>query len=69
MRISSRCAARMARDSSDHAEAVREFPELARHDPFDRLIVAQAHLTGMRLLTADCVLLALDRDFVVDASK
>ncbi|MGH3976667.1 MAG: type II toxin-antitoxin system VapC family toxin [Pseudonocardiaceae bacterium] len=55
--------------TADHAEALREFPELARHDPFDRLIVAQAHLMGMRLLTADRVLLALDRDFVVDASQ
>ncbi|MPZ66478.1 MAG: PIN domain-containing protein [Pseudonocardiaceae bacterium] len=55
--------------TADDAEGVREFPELSRHDPFDRLIIAQAHRTGMRLLTADRVLLALGRDFVVDASR
>ena len=28
--------------TAEHAEAIRDFPELTRHDPFDRLIVAQA---------------------------
>ncbi|MGD0705749.1 MAG: tetratricopeptide repeat protein [Trebonia sp.] len=28
--------------TAEHAEAIREFPELIGHDPFDRLIVAQA---------------------------
>jgi PIN domain nuclease of toxin-antitoxin system len=54
--------------SADHAEAVRDFPELTRHDPFDRLLVAQASRAGLRLLTADRVLLGLGRDFIVDAS-
>lgn len=52
----------------DHVEALREFPELSRHDPFDRALVAQASQSGMRLLTADPVLLDLDRDFIVDAT-
>ncbi|MDN5914811.1 MAG: type II toxin-antitoxin system VapC family toxin [Pseudonocardia sp.] len=52
-----------------HTEGLRAFPELVRHDPFDRLIVAQAHLEGLRLLTADRVLLGLDRDFVADAGR
>lgn len=52
-----------------HAEALRGFPELIRHDPFDRLIVAAAGADGLRLLTADRVLLALDRDFVLDATR
>jgi PIN domain nuclease of toxin-antitoxin system len=47
----------------------REFPELIRHDPFDRLIVAQASRVGLRLLTADHVLLDLRRDFILDASR
>lgn len=55
--------------AAHHVEALREFPELVRHDPFDRLIVAQALVTGARLLTADRVLLALDRDFVDDAGR
>ena len=55
--------------TSEHAEAIREFPELIRHDPFDRLIVAQASCAGLRLLTADHVLLDLRRDFILDASR
>jgi PIN domain nuclease of toxin-antitoxin system len=51
----------------EHAEAIRDFPELARHDPFDRLLVAQADRTGLTLLTADSVLLNLDRNFILDA--
>jgi PIN domain nuclease of toxin-antitoxin system len=51
------------------AEAIADFPELVRHDPFDRLLVAQAHRAGLKLLTADRVLLALGRDFIVDATR
>ncbi|MGH3247000.1 MAG: type II toxin-antitoxin system VapC family toxin, partial [Trebonia sp.] len=43
--------------TAEHAEAIREFPELTRHDPFDRLIVAQVSRAGLKLLTADHVLL------------
>jgi PIN domain nuclease of toxin-antitoxin system len=28
--------------TAEHAEAIRDYPELTRHDPFDRLLVAQA---------------------------
>lgn len=52
-----------------HAEAIRDFPELTRHDPFDRLLVAQASRAGLRLLTADQVLLNLGRDFILDATR
>ena len=55
--------------TAEHAEALRDFPELSRHDPFDRLLVAQASRTGLRLLTANQVLLDLDRDFILDASR
>ena len=55
--------------TAEHAEAIREFPELIRHDPFDRLIVAQASCAGLRLLTPDHVLLDLRRDFILDASR
>lgn len=55
--------------TAEHAQAIRAFPELVRHDPFDRLIVAQASCTGLRLLTADQVLLDLHRDFILDASR
>jgi PIN domain nuclease of toxin-antitoxin system len=55
--------------TAEHAEAIRDFPELTRHDPFDRLLVAQACRAGLRLLTADHVLLNLRRDFILDASR
>ncbi len=55
--------------TTEHAEAIRDFPELVRHDPFDRLLMAQASRAGLRLLTADQVLLALGRGFVIDASR
>jgi PIN domain nuclease of toxin-antitoxin system len=55
--------------TAEHAEAIRDFPELTRHDRFDRLIVAQAARTGLSLLTADHVLLDLRRDFIIDASR
>ena len=55
--------------TAEHAEAIRDFPELTRHDPFDRLLVAQASHTGLRLLTADQVLLNLGRDFILDATR
>lgn len=55
--------------SAEHAEGLRSFPELLRHDPFDRLLVAQAHVERVPLLTADRVLLGLERDFVVDAGR
>lgn len=51
------------------AEGLREYPELMRHDPFDRLIVAQAERAGMQMLTADAVLLNLKRPFILDARE
>jgi PIN domain nuclease of toxin-antitoxin system len=55
--------------TAEHAEAIRDFPELVRHDPFDRLLVAQAARAGLRLLTADQILLGLGRDFIIDANQ
>lgn len=55
--------------TAEHAEGTRAFPELTRHDPFDRLLVAQASQTGLNLLTADRVLLGLGRHFIIDATK
>jgi PIN domain nuclease of toxin-antitoxin system len=49
------------------AEGISAYPELVRHDPFDRLLVAQAERRGMEMLTADGVLLDLNRPFVLDA--
>ena len=55
--------------TAEDAEGIRDYPELAKHDPFDRLIVAQAANARLQLVTADNVLLSLERDFIIDASK
>jgi PIN domain nuclease of toxin-antitoxin system len=55
--------------TAEDAEGIWDFPELGRHDAFDRILVSQASRTGMRLLTADQVLLKLGRDFIIDASR
>jgi PIN domain nuclease of toxin-antitoxin system len=55
--------------TAEHAEAIRDYPELTRHDPFDRLLVAQADRAGLQLLTADRVLLGLQREFILDGTK
>jgi PIN domain nuclease of toxin-antitoxin system len=53
----------------EHAAAIGRLPEIARHDPFDRLLVAQALCSGLNLLTADRILLGLGHRFVLDATK
>lgn len=55
--------------TAEHAEAIRDYPELTRHDPFDRLLVAQSDRTGLRLLTADRVLLGLRKGSILDATN
>jgi PIN domain nuclease of toxin-antitoxin system len=55
--------------NSSAANEVLRFGSLAKHDPFDRLILAQASAAGAHLVTADRALLALDLDFVLDAEK
>jgi len=55
--------------TAEHAAGIEEFPELLRHDPFDRLLVAQASRERCDLLTADQVLLANSYPFVVDATR
>lgn len=55
--------------AAQDAEGIRGYPELVRHDPFDRLIVAQAERAGLQMLTADTVLLGLKRPFILDARE
>lgn len=51
-----------------HADALRGLPDdLVRHDPFDRMLLAQASAEGIDLLTADERLLGLGLAQVVDA--
>ena len=55
--------------TAEHAAGIEEFPELLRHDPFDRLLVAQASQERCDLLTADRALLTTTYPFVVDATR
>jgi len=40
--------------TSEHAVATLDLPPLHK-DPFDRLLIAQAHVEGITLLTSDCI--------------
>lgn len=51
----------------DAANTVNEFPQLIRHDPFDRMLLAQAQSENMKFVTADKLLLGLNLSFVVNA--
>lgn len=48
------------------ASDMREVPELHGHDPFDRLLIAQAYRNRCTFLTADRRLLALERTWIRD---
>lgn len=54
---------------AEAATAVTRFQSLLRHDPFDRMILAQASSKpGVRFFTADQALVGLGLDWVVDCS-
>ncbi|MCW2855687.1 MAG: hypothetical protein JWR52_1302 [Marmoricola sp.] len=52
-----------------HAAAVNRFPQLERHDPFDRMLVAQADVDRLPLLTANQALLSLEQPWIIDATE
>ena len=52
-----------------HAVAMERFTQLRSHDPFDRMLVAQAAHERLDFLTADRALLALGEPWIVDATK
>ena len=52
--------------SADAAMQLRRFPQLNRHDPFDRMILAQAASNfGANFFTSDEALIRLGLDWVV----
>lgn len=53
--------------TSDHAAALLTWPELVRHDPFDRFLLAQASAEALPFATADRTLLALGLGWIIDA--
>lgn len=55
--------------TADHAAGMERFPALARRDPFDRLMLAQAAVEQARFVTADRRLLDLGLDWVLDAAE
>ena len=59
----------VAEFTSNAADEILRFGSLAKHDPFDRLILAQASASGAKLVTADRAILALKLDFVLDADN
>jgi PIN domain nuclease of toxin-antitoxin system len=52
-----------------HADAIRDFPALSRHDPFDRMLLAQAKVEKITFLTSDNNLLKLQLSYVIDARR
>jgi PIN domain nuclease of toxin-antitoxin system len=52
-----------------HATGLGALPALQGHDPFDRMLLAQAQIEGHAFATADSVLLALDLPWVIDATE
>lgn len=50
-----------------HGAAIANFDTLVRHDPFDRMLLGQAHSEGMLLLTSDRILLTAEPDLTLDA--
>lgn len=54
---------------ASHAEAIQNLPSLVRHDPFDRMLLAQAQSEGLLLLTSDTTLLGLKLDYVFNVHK
>ena len=52
--------------SPEHAAAIHQFPQLARHDPFDRALLAQALVERLTFVTFDRRLLKLGYDWILD---
>ena len=51
----------------NHAEEISRFGSLTRHDPFDRMILAQASAERINLITADRKLLDLNLAWLINA--
>lgn len=54
---------------ADDAAALLGMPELNRHDPFDRFLIAQAATNSLDFLTSDLVMLGLDKTWIIDARQ
>lgn len=54
---------------ADHAAALVNLPTLIRHDPFDRMLAAQALAAGLTLVTTDSILLEISQLKLLDSKK
>ncbi|HUC95840.1 MAG TPA: type II toxin-antitoxin system VapC family toxin [Candidatus Saccharimonadia bacterium] len=54
---------------TSHANAIGNFSNLSKHDPFDRMLLAQSQVESLVLLTSDSVLLDLKLPFILNARK
>lgn len=54
---------------AEDALEVQSLPSLARHDPFDRLIVATSKANGAKLITSDRKMLNLGFDWILDSRQ
>jgi PIN domain nuclease of toxin-antitoxin system len=52
-----------------HADSLTKFPTLIKHDPFDRMLIAQGYTEDMILLTSDRVLLELGDALTANSLK
>lgn len=52
-----------------HAEGLAAFASLTGNDWFDPMLLAQAHVEGLRFLTADQSLLRLPHTWILDATQ
>lgn len=53
--------------TTDCGESIKKFPQLTKHDPFDRMLLAQAQAHNTTLITSDRTLLALDLPYIKNA--
>lgn len=55
--------------TSKHAAEIRTFSSLTDHDPYDRMLLAQASAENLTLVTSDEVLLDLGFSWFLDANS
>jgi PIN domain nuclease of toxin-antitoxin system len=55
--------------NSAHAKSVARYPMLNKHDPADRMLLAQAACEQVAFITADRKLLDLNFNWIIDAQE
>lgn len=53
--------------TSEAAEELRNLRKMDKHDPFDRMLIAQSIIEKTLFLTSDAYLISLGLDFIVDS--